>query len=502
MKNSYYKDEGKRLLKYIYQDVYYNKFELKIEKAKEVALEGSLRYENLVNPIRCLKNNMSLFLDGDESIITYFDEMIEDDISFISTFFTKVNTYFDMIDNHFYDSDDFEVISFTFNIYAMLKAYHEHKDNFELYKKILTDCTFLIDCKNLSSFFEMLPIKKKLIDKAISSKWYIDVDYPRECLEQCLQNIANFDSFYVEDNVNCLLYFFELMDGIFEGMMDLRKENPDYNLVSLDILVNSFLESAISGFDDNKTVYYCKSLLFGERFRYLNDNISRYIVNADLRKSFVQKLSSVDYHFFEYLNCIGSSFDDSFINFIDIVFDSDSYYEVESKLNLLIEAGNAYNEKEFDKVLEIVKDLSSLKHKKVVDDKMVNYQSRAINQIDKVNSITERMINAYKFIYPDLNMRNLIVSLDNLEFDSFETYDILLNSKINDFVTTDKKVNQEIENSDKQKTDGGGSGVKLTEFRENLEVKEDVSDSVSLNEKDFIETKALQKIKVFFGKKK
>ena len=63
---------GKRILKYIYQDIYLEIF----EKGKEIASighnYGSNNYENAVKPYDVLKKNVSPFLDGTDSILSYF----------------------------------------------------------------------------------------------------------------------------------------------------------------------------------------------------------------------------------------------------------------------------------------------------------------------------------------------------------------------------------------------------------------------------------------------
>ena len=42
------------------------------------------------------------------------------------------------------NDEDFKIYSFSFNIYCMLKAYHEHKDNFELLTQLPEELQFFL----------------------------------------------------------------------------------------------------------------------------------------------------------------------------------------------------------------------------------------------------------------------------------------------------------------------------------------------------------------------
>ena len=69
-------NKTKRVLKYIYQDVYLECFDklmdIVIERViNEGAAVGSIRYDQAIEPYTESKKQLSVFLDGDESIVTY-----------------------------------------------------------------------------------------------------------------------------------------------------------------------------------------------------------------------------------------------------------------------------------------------------------------------------------------------------------------------------------------------------------------------------------------------
>ena len=82
-----------RVLKYIYQDVYIKCFDELMEKEVNIVLNdgaqvGSIRYENIIRPYVDAKKNISVYLDGEESIVTYLLEMVRDGKEdFINCFF-------------------------------------------------------------------------------------------------------------------------------------------------------------------------------------------------------------------------------------------------------------------------------------------------------------------------------------------------------------------------------------------------------------------------------
>ena len=98
---------------------------------------------------------------------------------------------------------------------------------------------------------------------------------------------------------------------------------------------------------------------------------------------------------------------------MEIVFDSDSYHEMSSKLNLMKDASLAYENGNKKEALELIKEIDSDKHKEIFNDKIVSYPKSSINQIDKPKRIIDRMKYLYSRIEPDCDYDFLDTLHDN-----------------------------------------------------------------------------------------
>lgn len=82
---------------------------------------------------------------------------------------------------------------------------------------------------------------------------------------------------------------------------------------------------------------------------------------------------------------------DSFISCMNIIFDSDTYYEMNSKLNLLKKAIFSYKNGNKKSAFELIKEIDSDKHKEVINGKIVSYPKNPINEFEKPKKIIDRM---------------------------------------------------------------------------------------------------------------
>ena len=83
-----------------------------------------------------------------------------------------------------------------------------------------------------------------------------------------------------------------------------------------------------------------------------------------------------------------------------IVLDSDTYYEIKSKLHDLIKASKIYEEDEKD-ALKLISELNSVKHKEVIDGIVMSWpENNNINKVEKPKQIIERMMKLHQTI-PD-----------------------------------------------------------------------------------------------------
>ena len=427
---------GKRILKYIYQDIYLDIF----EKGKEIASighnYGSTNYENAVKPYDVLKKNVSPFLDGTDSILSYFTEMVNDNKpEFINLFSKKIDVYFEMVDNHFYSSEDFTPLSFTFNIYCMLRAYHSHKDNYELFAKIVDDCDRLIDCsvynskKNKNSYgnfsvygCDSLAAKKNFMDKLIDCVWYDKTDIASENLRLLFNNFTSSSS-YVESKITPAIETLKEIDVIYSDYLELKESGVD-----IDIDVFKDITAKYIGSKNNyhkKFVWYDKKLLIGNRFEFFNSVLFNAIKSPEMTDDLARRILRLDFSLFNDLNKDSQDKVDSFEKIIAIILDSDTFYEVSSKFKDVEEACSLYVDGLKEEALELIQELRSEKHKKVLEDgRVVGTVNNSINQVSSgtERSIGERMRECYHELYDNYNVMYLVSSALNRDPSSIEEF--------------------------------------------------------------------------------
>lgn len=157
----------------------------------------------------------------------------------------------------------------------------------------------------------------------------------------------------------------------------------------------NFDETDIKKFMDE---YFAKDIVndrlvnIGRRINEIDDNIN---VKYDLQ-SFAYK--NINSELFSDLNRVDKKWD-SFISCMNLVFDSDSYYEMNSKLNLLKKAIFTYEKGNKKKAFELIKEIDSDIHKERIDGKVVAYPTGCINMVEKPKRIIDRM----KYLYPRID---------------------------------------------------------------------------------------------------
>lgn len=442
---------GNRLLKYIYQDIYRDYFKKNLDKIAKEHNVGSTNYQIAARPYLNLQKELSEYMDCDSSIITYFNEIISDNKQeFITAFFDKANTMFDMIDNHYYDDSDFKVFSCVFNLYTMLKAYHEHKDNYEVFSKILDDSNFLLDCDSLinlgyySSINPSLTNRKKLLDKILESKAFGESKRLQEELKDCLKFIGDrykFDGNLIATKIEVISSF----DIVYQDYMDLKKENSVNKLIPIENVFDEMWHRML------ERLFYCKSLLIGNRFKYINNVLYSYLSNKSTRESVFSTISKLDYHFFDYLNSIGKvgTDGDSFISCMKVIFDSDTSFELESKLDAIKNASFYYSNNQCEKALSYIESLNDIKHKKVYDNHVVAYGANAINSVNKPEKLVDRMNDLYLKMYPDLQIKKLLKTA-SVESYSLHSFGVMFESSLNKAISDEEEKRRKIQEQQNQ----------------------------------------------------
>ena len=99
-----------------------------------------------------------------------------------------------------------------------------------------------------------------------------------------------------------------------------------------------------------------------------------------------------NYQLFDYLNKEMDLEQDSFITCMNSVLDSDTFYEVISKMDSIQEASEVCLE-DPKKTLSLINALNTNQHKEVIDGNIMKWpESNSINKSTKPETILERMI--------------------------------------------------------------------------------------------------------------
>ncbi len=485
----------KRVLKYIYQDIYLDCFDklmnIEIERViEDGAAVGSIRYNQVIEPYTESKKQLSVFLDGDESIVTYLLEMIKDDKKeFINYFFDKTKTYFDIVDNHFYTNEDFSIYSFSFNIYCMLKAYHEHKDDFEIFTKIVDDSSSLISCgkfeEKYMNFFSKLKERKPLLDTLIGCCSYGKVDKVSTIFKDVLSNIGrSYLSYDGDEMINEL----KILDEVVSDYDELSKELSKEKLVSLEDVIECCV---FKKYNRRYKPYYSKSLLLGERLEFVNEKLKSFFENEGYRNEVFDKIKSIDYRLFEYLNSLEGQTGDSFIQCLNVLFDSDTYFEFNSKANSLIKASLCFKDGDVEESLVEVRGLDSLKHKKHINKTIISFSKDTNKPVNRDMSIFRRMLALYDEYYKESDIS--VIPIMRKVFDG------------SNLVNLDYELDQEIKSEIERLT-----ALRKVEERRQSEIKAELEQMRSVLDSDTNVTKVdekkeegapVKKFRPFFGKR-
>lgn len=274
--------------------------------------------------------------------------------------------------------------------YIALKAYEAHKDNYDNYNCLLYD---LSSCKAkdydevylniLSNNFKCV---KDIIDVIVTNKYYKDMPNSRMFLSVIFKE-------FVDCN-HCLDDFNKEYGSCGDVFKDSLEEGIDFLRASQ--IFDSLLERKPWRLVDDKTYLYSKILLFGDRFEYVNKRLVEIENNSFIRKDIFNYIKDLNIDLFKELNI--NSYEDSFITCMNIVFDSDSYFELVSKLKSLNDASKLYESGDKKQAFELVKDLDNLKHKKSYGGEVVTYPNNCLNRIDKPRTIFRREKELYERI--------------------------------------------------------------------------------------------------------
>ena len=397
--NGLYEEEVIRILKFINQDVYKT-----IDDRLEKYYSDDTSYQ-VVDGVERDRDDLEVFLDAPEnSILTYLSEMISDNkTEFIERFFEMCSRYFKIIDEGLYDPKDFNPMTLTFNFYVMLKAYHEYKDDFDFFDNFINDFDFLIDNGDLfeneaySGYSLFLKEKKANIDSLIELKSFSEYPGIKSFIVETVKNITT-----KKDAENEILEDYESTLKLIKGAVEETikyKDHPKYNPDTF----NKVLGEIFKTFEDPECEYFYSPILsLGNRHDYIMEAYEKYLDDPAYLDEVIGAIDQFDNSLFEYLDQVNDDGKDSFISCMEMVFDSDCFFELLNKLHRLLAGTVSFKYKRVDEALLSVREISTNSFKRVLCDKKITLDSDTVNKVEKPTLIVDRMCDAYEKAFGDV----------------------------------------------------------------------------------------------------
>jgi hypothetical protein len=264
-------------------------------------------------------------------------------------------------------------------VFLFIEAYRYNRDSFDNFSSI---CDELLN-NNYSKEFIFNSNRLDLIKRVISIKEYKDVPELNRFFKYLLTSSD-------EELSKSNLYYQNMMFMVESAL------SSDEDL-SCDVS-NSIIKYAMDNYKDNDIVVdvlYSDHLLYGDRFDYINNKLREFEPNSYIRREIFSKISNINNDMFFELD-----YEDAFKKCLDIVFDSDTYYELSSKLDLLDICSNLYVSGKKKESFEMLQLLGSDYHKEVINGIVMESSHKPV-------SLIERMTNLYSSIDPSKSRESL-----------------------------------------------------------------------------------------------
>lgn len=402
-------ESTKRILVFIYTSVKKDYFNEK---------KANWSFKNLEKRVRLVEDISSklfeCYVECENGIIDNLFKICSDaDDRYFNKLFVSIEPFLEMVETGIYS--DYNIYKYLFNLYVMLKGYECRRDDYKTFCDIVDDVSKLFISSNIyvseySSYSDIASLdfikKKVLIDVFVGFKKYSYLPKIRDNFKLFLDEI-NYDyadgliSAYIDmfNKYNALYSFvdeFSSKEIVLSNDVVEKIENNIFQIVE----DTKFIENGHSSYrhilTGNYLNYFNKILLCGERYQYIVNKLDEVEGNFKLKEDILNYLKEFDIEMFESLSELCDSQGDSFIYCMDLVFDSDTYYEMKSKLDALVGASKQFKEEK--KIsLNIIKDLKSPRHKEVIDGKVMTFsKDKTMNRKEKPKKICERMIEVHK----------------------------------------------------------------------------------------------------------
>jgi len=391
--------KAERVLRFLYKTVNVDYFEV-----KEHELDNGNKDKNR---IKVLKENIyKFYVNENQGILDNFIKICNDkDSKFFVKFYQEIETFLDMSENHLFFA--YSPYKYIFNMYVMMKGYEVYSDDFDNYKTIVEDFSnffikSIFNLSNINNSYLDTPItflskKKTAIDNLLYIKEYKDLPLMKEILQNTLNEINIKYTTVLYDLYPEILKSFRILN---DSVENLRKDGYEVDNTLIKQIKNDLLgilkTKSYSNDSDafgirKQCLFVAPILLKGNRYTFVKERINQIETNTGFMTEMMDYISGLDYNFFDMLSYRSKNLTDSFIDCMEKVFNSDTYYELVSKFKDIKKACDIYIENP-EEALTLIKDLDSDKHKEVIDGKKI--YSYSSENADK--TILERTIILHK----------------------------------------------------------------------------------------------------------
>lgn len=401
--NPEYYEPVKRILGYIYKTVKKDFFQKQADDFLKIGEKDKGK-----NVYAAEKNMFQNYVESEEGILNTLIKMLDNNPEYFKYFYSKIEPFLEMSDNGIYS--EYGIYKYVFNIYTMLELYNLYPNDFESFKAVVDDLSnfFITSVLNTDRHISYIwgaekpsfGTKKDIIIALLSISNYKNHPKIREEVKRVLDEI-NYT--YEESLIRQYQFVTTQLSGLYLASNKLKLKGFDVTPQIIDQLEDEIMVNIINskihdnGHSDRRrqasfqTVLYTPILLVKERYDFIKERLDLVEDKTEIKGDVLSYIQQIDSDFFEYLGKHTYP-KDAFIACMEIVLDSDTYYEVASKLTDLVEAAKIYKEDEM-KALELVTELKSSKHKQVIDGVVMAWpENNNINKTEKPVKIIDRMM--------------------------------------------------------------------------------------------------------------
>lgn len=275
----------------------------------------------------------------------------------------------------------------TFNyLFMFLEAYRFNRNDFDNFNAIVKD---ILSC-SYSNEFLFDKVRWNMIDRIISNTNYNKIPELSRFFKYVLTSSE-------EEFKDSYLYYRSMMMMVDSVLYNDGDETFD---VANNIIKYSLDNYHREEYPVSIDLVYSDILLFGNRFSYLNNKLKEIEPNIYIRRDIFSRITSFSKELFNAL----SKDEDYLIRSLDIVFDSDTYTELISKLNVLSSASSLYDSGKFKEASEMIFLLDDLCHKETFNGKVIQHEYAGSKPV----TIIERMADLYSEIDPSKSKESIL----------------------------------------------------------------------------------------------